>query len=176
MFGRSFNNTAGLGQPFDRVIKARFSRSLHRLDDLFFVLTFCPRWAQVVPGTDVYPYKVLPISGAQVFENTVDVTSFSYDARGRQLVSYDTPHIAALKAKYVQANGLAGSMFWEVCRPRPRPRPLISRRGSSLNIWRVSCPWIRQDPRRLLVLPPGNMVALTRRQYVHHLRNSHKPN
>jgi chitinase len=60
----------------------------------------------------------LPLSGAQVFENTADVTSFSYDARKRQLVSYDTPHIAALKAKYVQANGLAGSMFWEVlCGP-----------------------------------------------------------
>jgi hypothetical protein len=99
------------------------------------------------------------------------VTSFSYDARKRQLVSYDTPHIAALKAKYVQANGLAGSMFWEVCRPRPR----FSRRGSTtLKYLAVSCPWIRKDPPRLSVLPPGYTVALTRHQYVlRRLRRSH---
>jgi chitinase len=69
---------------------------------------------QVGPGTGIYPDLVLPLSGAQVFENTTDVTSYSYDPRTRQLVSFDTPHIAALKAKYIQANGLAGSMFWEV--------------------------------------------------------------
>ncbi len=70
---------------------------------------------QAGAGTGIYSYRVLPFSGAQVFENTTDVTSYSYDSRGRQLVSYDTPRIAALKAKYVQANGLAGTMFWEVC-------------------------------------------------------------
>lgn len=43
-----------------------------------------------------------------------DVTSYSYDAAKKELVSYDTPHIASLKAQYVQANGLAGSMFWDV--------------------------------------------------------------
>lgn len=86
LYGRSFGNTAGLGQSFNGVGS----------------------------GTDIYSYKVLPLSGARVFENTTDVTSFSYDARKRQLVSYDTPHIAALKANYVQANGLAGSMFWEL--------------------------------------------------------------
>jgi chitinase len=89
-----------------------------------FGTLFCPPHPQVGPGTDIYPYRVLPLSGAQVFENTADVTSFSYDDRKRQLVSYDTPHIAALKAKYVQANGLAGSMFWEVYRP-----PIFERRG-----------------------------------------------
>ncbi|KAI0275863.1 glycoside hydrolase superfamily [Russula aff. rugulosa BPL654] len=85
LYGRSFDNTAGLGQPFDRV----------------------------GPGTDVYPYKVLPLSGAQVFENTADVSSFSYDARSRQL------------AKYVQANGLAGSMFWELSMDKEGPASLV---------------------------------------------------
>jgi hypothetical protein len=86
--------------------------------------------SQVGPGTGIYPYLVLPLSGAQVFENNTDVTSYSYNPRTRQLVSYDTPHIAALKAKYVQANGLAGSMFWEV-------RILILRQERPLNIWLV---------------------------------------
>ena len=43
-----------------------------------------------------------------------DVTSYSYDASKGELVSYDTPHIATLKAQYVQSNGLSGSMFWDV--------------------------------------------------------------
>jgi chitinase len=73
--------------------------------------------SQVGPGTfeaGIYSYSVLPLSGAQVFENTTDVTSYSYNARKRELISYDTPHIVALKAHYVQARGLAGSMFWDV--------------------------------------------------------------
>ena len=99
------------------------------------------------------------------------MTSFSYDPKRRQLVSYDTPHIASLKAKYVQANGLAGSMFWEVCRSRP---PFL-RRGKCAEYLAVSYPWIRKDPPRLLVLPPGYTVALTRHQYVRvcRLRSSH---
>jgi GH18 family chitinase len=88
-------------------------------------------WSQQVgPGTGLYPYLDLPFSGAQVFENTTDVTSYSYNPKTRQLVSYDAPHIAALKAKYIQANGLAGSMFWEVC-------VLILVRETPLNVWRL---------------------------------------
>jgi Chitinase len=49
-----------------------------------------------------------------VYENTTDVTSYSYDSNKRELVSYDTPHIAKLKAQYVSDKGLGGSMFWEV--------------------------------------------------------------
>ena len=72
---------------------------------------------QVGQGTfeaGIYSYSVLPLPGAQVFENTTDVTSYSYDPRTREFVSYDTPHVASLKAQYVQAKGLAGSMFWDV--------------------------------------------------------------
>lgn len=50
----------------------------------------------------------------QVFENTTDVTSYSYDSAKKELVSYDDPHIAQLKAQYIVEKGLAGAMFWEV--------------------------------------------------------------
>ena len=50
----------------------------------------------------------------QVFENLTDVSSYSYDSAKQELVSYDTPHIVTIKAQYVQNNGLAGSMFWDV--------------------------------------------------------------
>ena len=62
----------------------------------------------------MYSYKVLPLAGATVYENLTDVSSYSYDSSSKELVSYDTPHIATIKAQYVQSNGLAGSMFWDV--------------------------------------------------------------
>ncbi|KAJ7635665.1 glycoside hydrolase superfamily [Mycena polygramma] len=69
------------------------------------------------PGTiqaGIYSYSVLPLAGAQVFENTTDVSSYSYDSASKELVSYDTPNIVKLKAEYINTNGLAGSMFWEL--------------------------------------------------------------
>ncbi|KAJ3564511.1 hypothetical protein NP233_g8251 [Leucocoprinus birnbaumii] len=89
LYGRAFENTAGLGQSY----------------------------SGIGPGTieaGVYSYNTLPLAGAQVFENTTDVTSYSYDSAKKELVSYDTPNIVKLKAQYVNSNGLGGSMFWEL--------------------------------------------------------------
>ena len=75
------------------------------------------RIIQIGPGTieaGVYSYSALPLAGASVFENTTDISSYSYDATKQELVSYDTPNIVKLKAQYVQANNMAGSMFWDV--------------------------------------------------------------
>lgn len=54
------------------------------------------------------------MAGAQVFENTTDISSYSYDATKQELVSYDTPDIVKLKVQYLLSKGMAGSMFWEV--------------------------------------------------------------
>ena len=43
-----------------------------------------------------------------------DVASYSYDSSKRELVSYDTPNIAKVKAQYVLSKGLGGQMFWDV--------------------------------------------------------------
>lgn len=89
LYGRAFENTDGLGASFNGV----------------------------GPGTieaGVYSYNVLPLASAQVFENTDDVSSYSYDWSFRELVSYDTPNIVTLKAQYINDCGLAGSMFWEL--------------------------------------------------------------
>lgn len=59
-------------------------------------------------------HKYFPVAGAQIFENTTDVSSYSYDSSKRELVSYDTPNIIKLKAQYVNTKGLGGSMFWEL--------------------------------------------------------------
>ncbi|KAG5635930.1 hypothetical protein H0H81_009643 [Sphagnurus paluster] len=89
LYGRTFENTDGLGTAYDGV----------------------------GPGTleaGVYSYNTLPLVGAKVFENKTDGSSYSYDALKREFVSYDTPNIVKLKAKYIKAQGLAGSMFWEL--------------------------------------------------------------
>ncbi|THU98625.1 hypothetical protein K435DRAFT_720591 [Dendrothele bispora CBS 962.96] len=89
LYGRAFENTDGIGQPY----------------------------SGIGPGTieaGVYSYSALPIAGAQVFEDTVNVASYSYDSAKRELVSYDTPHIVQLKTQYVNTNGMAGNMYWEL--------------------------------------------------------------
>ncbi|KII85595.1 carbohydrate-binding module family 5 protein [Plicaturopsis crispa FD-325 SS-3] len=89
LYGRAFEETDGLGDAY----------------------------TGIGPGTiqaGVYSYNTLPLSGSQVYENTTDVSSYSYDSAKKELVSYDTPNIVTLKAKYVQANDLAGSMYWDL--------------------------------------------------------------
>jgi len=89
LYGRAFEDTTGLGQPYNGI----------------------------GPGTiqaGIYSYSALPLAGASVSENTTDISSYSYDASKQELVSYDTPHIATLKAQYVVSNGMAGQMFWDL--------------------------------------------------------------
>ncbi|PBK67315.1 hypothetical protein ARMSODRAFT_1020787 [Armillaria solidipes] len=89
LYGRIFENTDGLGASYSGIGSGTLE-------------------------SGIYSYNVLPLGGAQVFENTDDVSSYSYDWSCRELVSYDTPNIVALKAKYINDCGLAGSMFWEL--------------------------------------------------------------
>ncbi|EGN94371.1 glycoside hydrolase family 18 protein [Serpula lacrymans var. lacrymans S7.3] len=89
LYGRAFEDTNGIGDPY----------------------------SGIGPGTiqaGIYSYKDLPLAGAQVFENTTDVTSYSYDSTKKELVSYDVPDIVKIKADYVVSNNLAGTMFWDL--------------------------------------------------------------
>ncbi|KAJ7489454.1 glycoside hydrolase superfamily [Mycena latifolia] len=107
LYGRAFEQTAGLGQPYNGI----------------------------GPGTieaGVYSYKALPIAGAQVFQNTTDVSSYSYDSSSKELVSYDTPAIVKLKAQYTIANGLSGSMFWELSQDKTGTDSLVGTSASVL--------------------------------------------
>ncbi|KAL4248233.1 glycosyl hydrolase 18 family protein [Abortiporus biennis] len=101
LYGRAFENTNGLGQAY----------------------------SGIGPGTieaGVYSYVDLPLAGAKVFENVTDVTSYSYDSTKKELVSYDTPHIATLKAQYVVSQGLGGSMFWDLSTDKKGSDSLVS--------------------------------------------------
>ncbi|KAF8582270.1 carbohydrate-binding module family 5 protein [Ramaria rubella] len=89
LYGRGFEQTAGIRQPYNGV----------------------------GPGTweaGVYDYKDLPFAGATVIEETDNVASYSYNSSIQELISYDTPNIVATKTKYINTNGMAGSMFWSL--------------------------------------------------------------
>ncbi|KAI0309232.1 glycoside hydrolase family 18 protein [Amylostereum chailletii] len=89
LYGRAFEETVGIGASYNGI----------------------------GPGTTeagIYSYSALPLAGAQVFENTTDVTSYSYDSAKKELVSYDTPNTVKTKAKYVLSKGMAGTMFWDL--------------------------------------------------------------
>ena len=79
----------------------------------------------------------------QVYENLTDVTSYSYDSTKRELVSYDDPHIAQLKAQYVRNNGLGGSMFWDVSiiATIDRPQEVLTHVPSSPPTRTTPTPW-----------------------------------
>ncbi|KAI0916344.1 hypothetical protein AcW1_009855 [Taiwanofungus camphoratus] len=100
LYGRAFEDTTGIGAPYNGI----------------------------GPGTTqagIYSYSDLPLAGAQVYENFTDVTSYSYDSSKEELVSYDTPDIVTVKAKYVMSNDLAGSMFWDLSTDRNNSQSLV---------------------------------------------------
>ncbi|KDQ19227.1 glycoside hydrolase family 18 protein [Botryobasidium botryosum FD-172 SS1] len=102
LYGRSFEKTNGIRQPFSGV------------------------------GNGQYDYKVLPLAGATVTENTALGSSYSYDAAKKELVSYDTPNIAALKANYAIKRGLGGTFFWEISEDKTDGNSLVSKTASVL--------------------------------------------
>ncbi|CAK5284354.1 unnamed protein product [Mycena citricolor] len=107
LYGQAFENTKGLGQSYNGT----------------------------GPGTlaaGIYSYKTLPLAGAQVVENTTDISSYSYDSATEELVSYDTPNIVKLKAQYSVTKGLAGSMFWELSTDKVGSESLV---GTSASVF-----------------------------------------
>ncbi|PWW80669.1 Glycoside Hydrolase Family 18 protein [Tuber magnatum] len=75
----------------------------------------------------VWDYKALPKVGANENADSGTVSSWSYDAAAREMISYDTPTVAQAKSSYILAKGLGGGMWWELSSDKPigEPRSLI---------------------------------------------------
>lgn len=88
IYGRSFENTAGIGQSYSGIGSGSWENG-------------------------VWDYKALPKSGATVYTDSVAGATYSYDSSAKELISYDTPAMVQTKVSYLKSKGLGGSMFWE---------------------------------------------------------------
>ncbi len=104
LYAHAFANTAGPGKPFNGTGSAG---------------------SFGIAG--IWDYKALPVSGYNAtVHNLREVgASYSYDAKQKYMISYDTPTIAKKKAEYVQKQGLGGSMWWEVSMDKSGDESLI---------------------------------------------------
>ncbi|KAF9566773.1 glycoside hydrolase family 18 protein [Agrocybe pediades] len=89
LYGRSFANTEGVGKSFSGVGQGT--------------------WEQ-----GVYDYRVLPLPGSTVTNDSNAVASWSYDKTKKELISFDTEEVAKWKGQYIKRENLGGSMFWEL--------------------------------------------------------------
>lgn len=88
LYGRAFENTAGVGRPYSGIGEGNWERG-------------------------IYDFKSLPLPGAKEYYDHEAGASYSYDEGKKMLVSYDTVAMARDKALYVRNHRLGGAMWWE---------------------------------------------------------------
>jgi chitinase len=86
LFGRSFSKTAGPGS------------------------SYTPKNSSL---EEVFSVKNLPLPGAIEYWDPTTGSSFSYDHKTREMISYDNFGVATQKALYIINNGFGGAMWWE---------------------------------------------------------------
>ncbi|KAL5333945.1 glycoside hydrolase superfamily [Aspergillus crustosus] len=89
LYGRSFSNTDGPGEPFSGVGSEG-------------------SWE-----IGVWDYKVLPREGAVVVDADEVGAVFSYDEEKREVISFEDVASVQMKGVYARALGLGGGMWWE---------------------------------------------------------------
>ncbi|KAF7729359.1 hypothetical protein EC973_004615 [Apophysomyces ossiformis] len=88
-YGRGYLNTDGPDAPFDGVPEGTWEKGS-------------------------YDYKALPRSGAEEHYDSAMVSSWSYDPKTHEYITYDSPDVVREKCNYIQSLGLGGAMFWEL--------------------------------------------------------------
>lgn len=100
LYGRSFANTAGLGQKFNGSGDGTWEAG-------------------------VLDYKVLPLNGSTVYTDKKLMAAWSYDNKTRQFVTFDTPEVQTLKTKYLKSEKLGGAWWWDSSSDRSDDKSLV---------------------------------------------------
>jgi chitinase len=101
LYGRAFENTAGLGQPYDGIGQGTWEAG-------------------------VYDFKDLPLPGAKVYFDKEAQATYSYDNSTDMLISFDTVEMALTKVDYIKQHNLGGAMWWEVSGDRTDEGSIIT--------------------------------------------------
>ncbi|KAI0523691.1 glycoside hydrolase superfamily [Xylaria bambusicola] len=117
LYGRSFNGTSGLGQNYTSVGSGG-------------------------PSPGVWYYKDLPKAGSRVEFDDVAKATYSYDAKARELITYDDVRSTEFKARYVRNRELGGAFFWEASGDR-------AGRGSLVKTMYRTLDWLERTPNNL---------------------------
>ncbi|KAL7895786.1 glycoside hydrolase family 18 protein [Trichoderma sp. SZMC 28014] len=100
LYGRSFMNTKGLGQPYQGLGQGSIEQG-------------------------VWLYRDLPRPNADVYINSRIIAAYCYDEATKELVSYDTVDTARWKAQYLLSRNLGGAVFWEASGDKTGENSLI---------------------------------------------------
>lgn len=60
-----------------------------------------------------------PLPNSTVHTDKKEVCSWCYSASNREMVTYDTAEIAAIKGSFIHSNGFGGAMYWELSGDKP---------------------------------------------------------
>ncbi|KAH6898841.1 glycoside hydrolase family 18 protein [Thelonectria olida] len=100
LYGRSFANTLGAGKPYSGV-----------------------GGGTIEPG--IYTYKNLPRPGATVYMNPEAKATWSYDFKNKEMVTWDSPASAKIKANYILDKNMGGAMYWEASGDKTGPNSIV---------------------------------------------------
>jgi chitinase len=104
LYGRSFTNTTGIGQPFQGVGQGSWEAG-------------------------VWDFKALPQPGAQEHYDKESGATYSYDNATKTLISYDTLDMARRKVQYIKQKKLGGAMWWELSGDRQENGSIVTNVG-----------------------------------------------
>ena len=108
LYGRSFDQTTGLGKPFNGIGQGSWEAG-------------------------VWDFKVLPQSGATEVYDSAAGASYSWDSTNQIIVSYDNIHSIQQKTNYIVNKGLGGGMFWEASGDRTGSGSLMQTAWNAFN-------------------------------------------
>ncbi|KAF4126228.1 chitinase [Geosmithia morbida] len=101
LYGRAFENTDGIGTPFQGIGEGTWEQGVH-------------------------DYKKLPLPGFREVHDKDAGASYCFSAEQRKLVTYDTPAMASVKTEYIREKGLGGAMWWESSADKQGDESLIT--------------------------------------------------